>query len=178
MSILPLSACLTKPLTVSTGLLITAFRSPSTKATAPCSLPTHTSLGSTHQCLSMAIPSPSAGHPRLWESLSTPISPSPPPHHGSGRQGHSDTFAAATHSPNRVLRVKLAKISAFEQRLPRAHRTTLTTSLRISSAMPCGEWPLEVVHFFHLPEIPLHIPVWGISNNNNNRPKKWVTREI
>ena len=78
MSTPPLSACLSNPLTLSTGLQITAFRPPSIKATVPYSLQTHTSLGTTHKCLPMATPSRSAGHSRFWESLSTPISPFPP----------------------------------------------------------------------------------------------------
>ena len=57
----PLSACPIMQLTLSSGRPTTASRSPSTKATAPCLPPTHTSPGSTLLCPATATLFPSAG---------------------------------------------------------------------------------------------------------------------
>ena len=77
-STLPLRACRTMQLTLSSGRLITASRSPSIKAIAPCLRPTHTSLGSIHLCPAPATLSPSAGPLSFWESPLIPTLPSPP----------------------------------------------------------------------------------------------------
>ena len=80
----PLSACPIMQLTLSSGRPTTASKSPSTKATAPCLPPTHTSLGSTLLCPATATLFPSAGPRSFLVSPLIPTSPSPP-HQGSGR---------------------------------------------------------------------------------------------
>ena len=74
----PLSACPIMQLTLSSGRPTTASRSPSTKVTAPCLPPTHTSPGSTLLCPATATLFPSAGPRSFLVSPLIPTSPSPP----------------------------------------------------------------------------------------------------